>query len=124
MEEAEAKTLDAFIQKRSDNKHETNAAGLQNLTGYAEKVILNPHYHKHSHHFDSIKTARPLHAFDCISAPCVDACAADQNIPEYLYHTSQGNFDLAFEAIQDTNPLPGVTGQVCDHLCQLKMHAE
>lgn len=95
-------------------------AGQENLTRYAEQVIQDPYYHKHNHHFDSIKTHRTLGAFDCISAPCVDACAADQNIPEYLYHTSQGDFVKAFQAIQDTNPLPGVTGNVCDHLCQLK----
>lgn len=110
MASTESDSLDDFIL----------GAGQENLTRYAEQVIHNPYYHKHNHHFDSIKTHRKLGSFDCISAPCVDACAADQNIPEYLYHTSQGDFAQAFEAIQDTNPLPGVTGNVCDHLCQLK----
>ena len=120
MQTAEAKSLDQFIMGTDDVYREIDKAGLNTLTLYAERVIHNPHYHKHSHHFDSIKTNRKLGAFDCISAPCVDACATDQNIPEYLYHTSQGDFGKAFEAIQETNPLPGVTGHVCDHLCQLK----
>ena len=120
MQEAEARSLDQFIMGTGDAYPDIDKTGLNMLTQYSEQVIHNPHYHKHSHHFDSIKTKRQLGAFDCISAPCVDACAADQNIPEYLYHTSMGNFDKAFEAIQDTNPLPGVTGHVCDHLCQLK----
>ncbi len=119
MDETESKSLNQFILGKHDAQ-DIDQAGLDTLQNYAQQVIHNPHYHKHSHHFDSIKTKRSLGAFDCISAPCVDACAADQNIPEYLYHTSQGNFDKAFEAIQDTNPLPGVTGNVCDHLCQLK----
>jgi len=110
MDATDSTSLDDFIL----------GSGLDNLKQYAKQVVHNPYYHKHNHHFDSIKTKRKLGAFDCISAPCVDACAADQNIPEYLYHTSQGNFEKAFEAIQDTNPLPGVTGHVCDHLCQLK----
>ena len=119
MQKVEASSLEQFIVGK-DTSGDIDSTGLNNLIHYAEKTIHNPHYHKHSHHFDSIKTKRHLGAFDCISAPCVDACAADQNIPEYLYHTSQGDFDKAFEAIQDTNPLPGVTGAVCDHLCQLK----
>ncbi|NQT62685.1 MAG: FAD-dependent oxidoreductase, partial [Candidatus Marinimicrobia bacterium] len=120
MQKVEATSLEQFIVGNEKPSLDMDNAGLNTLIQYAEKTILNPHYHKHSHHFDSIKTKRHLGAFDCISAPCVDACAADQNIPEYLYHTSQGDFGKAFEAIQDTNPLPGVTGHVCDHLCQLK----
>ncbi|NQV43055.1 MAG: putative selenate reductase subunit YgfK [Candidatus Marinimicrobia bacterium] len=119
MQQAESSSLEKFIVGK-DTSQDIDNAGLDRLIQYAAKTISNPHYHKRNHHFDSIKTKRRLGAFDCISAPCVDACAADQNIPEYLYHTSQGNFDKAFEAIQDTNPLPGVTGHVCDHLCQLK----
>ena len=120
MQAVEARSLNQFILGDDDTSQDVDKAGLDNLKQYAERVIHNPHYHKHSHHFDSIKTKRQLGAFDCISAPCVDACAANQSIPEYLYHTAQGDFDKAFEAIQDTNPLPGVTGHVCDHLCQLK----
>jgi putative selenate reductase len=120
MQAVEANNLNELILTKAGAEKDVSQAGLDNLTQYAEQVIHNTHYHKHSHHFDSIKTKRPLNAFDCISAPCIDACATDQNIPEYLYQTSQGNFDLAFKAIQDTNPLPGVTGNVCDHLCQLK----
>ncbi len=120
MSEKNAMSLEQFILENATGSQDIDEAGLVNLTKYAEQVIKNPYYQKHNHHFDSIKTKRDLGAFDCISAPCVDACAADQNIPEYLYHTSMGDFDKAFEAIQDTNPLPGITGSVCDHLCQLK----
>jgi len=120
MNAVHATGLADFIQAKAGQTDDLVQAGLHNLVNYAEQVTHNTYYYKHNHHFDSIKTARALNTFDCIAAPCVDACAANQNIPEYLYHTSQGDFDLAFAAIQDTNPLPGVTGQVCDHLCQLK----
>ncbi|MCF7823006.1 MAG: putative selenate reductase subunit YgfK [Candidatus Marinimicrobia bacterium] len=120
MNDTSATSLDEFIVNQAQSGEDTLNSGLGNLMQYASAVIQNPRYHKHNHHFDSIKTHRTLNTFDCISAPCIDACAADQNIPEYLYHTSQGDFKSAFAAIQDTNPLPGVTGHVCDHLCQLK----
>ncbi len=120
MSDAHVKSLDDFIQHGDNSATSTTQAGLHNLVHYADQVSKNSRYHKHSHHFDSIKTPRKLDSFDCISAPCIGACATDQNIPEYLYHTAQGDFEQAFAAIQDTNPLPGVTGHVCDHLCQLK----
>jgi putative selenate reductase len=115
---AELESLEKLVTFEGSDTLE--ASGLQKLIQYSESVVNEPRYQKHSHHFDSIKTQRKLGQFDCIDAPCVDACAANQNIPEYLYQTSQGRFDKAFEAIQQTNPLPGVTGHVCDHLCQLK----
>ena len=120
MLKADANDLDQFILTHGGQSSDVEKSGLLCLSKYAQDVIQNSRYHKHSHHFDSIKTQRKLGRFDCIEPPCVDACAADQNIPEYLYHTSQGDFEKAFDAIQDTNPLPGITGHVCDHLCQLK----
>lgn len=114
-----ANSIEEFI-TRTAKADGLKDAGMKNLANYAERVLENPRYHKESHHFDSIKTKRSLGPFDCVEAPCIDACAADQDIPEYLYQTSQGNFDQALKVIRDTNPLPGVTGHVCDHLCQLK----
>lgn len=114
-----ANSIEEFITRIAKTDGLLNA-GMMNLENYAVSVLDNPRYHKASHHFDSIKTKRPLEAFDCVEAPCIDACAAGQDIPEYLYQTMQGNFDQALKVIRDTNPLPGVTGHVCDHLCQLK----
>ncbi|MFQ6605251.1 MAG: putative selenate reductase subunit YgfK [Fidelibacterota bacterium] len=100
----------------SDIRH----SGLRNLKRYARNVLDNPAYQKNNKHFESIKTARPLTAFDCIQAPCIENCATDQDIPEYLYQMAQGNVAEAYHTILRTNPLPGVTGSVCDHLCQTK----
>ncbi len=93
---------------------------VKTLQKYSSEVLANPAYQKHNKHFESIKTYRELDLFDCIEAPCIDACAIGQDIPEYLYQASNGNIDAAFNTILKTNPLPGITGNVCDHLCQLK----
>jgi len=50
----------------------------------------------------------------------VDECPTNQDIPEYLYHTSQGDFQKAFNVIMAKNPFPNVLGVACDHLCQAK----
>lgn len=95
-------------------------ARLNNLKQYADEVLKIDNYKKKGFHDPSIKTERLLGYFDCTHAPCVDTCPTNQGIPDYLYHTSQGEFDKAAEVIRQTNPFPHTTGMVCDHLCQTK----
>ncbi|NHZ87249.1 MAG: FAD-dependent oxidoreductase, partial [Planctomycetia bacterium] len=111
-----AKNIDEFIQKQGD-KTDVKQSGLYNLQYYAREVIHSPTYQNQFTGFESIKTNRELTQFDCITAPCIGNCATDQHIPEYIYHTAQGDFNKAFEVIMETNPLPGITGAVCDQLC-------
>ena len=93
---------------------------LTNLLKYADHTVLNKTYACQSFNIPDIKTDRKLLPFDCIHAPCIDTCPTHQDIPGYMYHTSRGDVDNAFQTILDTNPFPSVTGMVCDHLCQLK----
>ncbi len=113
-------SLASFIQSRAGIDGSVSKAGLHNLKIYARKVLDLPAYQKGHKIFKSIKTSRPLTPFDCVSAPCIDSCATEQDIPEYLYQVAVGNPQKALETILKTNPLPGITGYVCDHLCQLK----
>lgn len=96
------------------------SASIKNLEGYAEQVLLNGRYKKENFKYESIKTKRELTTYDCIHAPCIETCAIGQDVPEYMYHTANNNFAKAFEVIEKTNPLPNITGMVCDHLCQSK----
>jgi putative selenate reductase len=61
-----------------------------------------------------------LDLFDCIVAPCVEKCAVQQDVPEYAWLIGQKEYDQALEVILSRNPLPGVTGYVCNHLCQTR----
>jgi putative selenate reductase len=113
------KNIDDFIKVKGNN-NDISLAGLSNLKDYAKKVLENKLYHKNNFPYKNIKTNRTLTEYDCIHAPCIEACAVDQNVPEYMYHTANGNFEKAFESILKENPLPNMTGNVCDHLCQSK----
>jgi putative selenate reductase len=53
-------------------------------------------------------------------APCVAACAVEQDVPEYAWLVAQGEYDRALEVILARNPLPGVTGYVCTRLCETR----
>ena len=115
-----ARSIDAFIIAREGSGKGAVAAGWRNLQAYAEAVLENDAYHKASFPYDNIKTPRRLTAFDCVHAPCVGACAVGQDVPEYLYHTARGDYEKAYAAILKANPLPNITGMVCDHLCRSK----
>jgi len=98
----------------------TGIAALSNLSRYASEVIHSEAYRRDYIRPPDIKTKRELEKFDCISAPCRDTCATNQDVPDYLWFTSAGRFEKAYETILKTNPFPSVTGMVCDHLCQGK----
>lgn len=114
-----ANNIDEYIVSLG-GKTDVPQAGFRNLQNYAQEVTQTPAYQNQYTGFESIKTARELTEYDCISAPCIAHCATDQHIPQYIYHTAKGDFDKAFQVIMETNPLPGITGAVCDQLCTLK----
>ncbi len=93
---------------------------LFKLNDYADFVKTSERYKKQSPHDPSIKTRVPLGQFDCTFAPCEQTCPTNQGIPSYMYYTSKGEFEKAYEVITETNPFPNATGMVCDHTCQTK----
>ncbi|NMA22974.1 MAG: putative selenate reductase subunit YgfK, partial [Spirochaetales bacterium] len=68
---------------------------------------------------DAVKVYERLPMWDCYVAPCVEACPIHQAVPEYVQLVGQGRYGEALQLIYDTNALPGITGHICDHQCQL-----
>jgi len=112
--------LHQYIETLSEKPQKNVKTALEKLNAYADEVVFNDDYKRDPFVAKSIKTSRSLGFFDCIHAPCVDECPTNQDIPEYLYHTSQGDFQKAFDVIMIKNPFPNVLGVACDHLCQTK----
>lgn len=112
--------INEFILSRSNGCSELNGATKKNLLNYTEATLENKYYHKNNFPYENIKTSRQLTEYDCIHAPCVESCAVQQNVPEYMYHTARGEYEQAYKVILQDNPLPNITGNVCDHLCQAK----
>ncbi len=112
-------TIDEYI-IRSAGGTDLKKSALLNLSRYSAKVLDSKAFKRDYIKPPDIKSGRDLGLFDCISAPCRDTCATNQDVPDYLWHTSRGEYDKAFEVILRTNPFPSVTGMVCDHLCQAK----
>jgi putative selenate reductase len=93
---------------------------LANLERAAAHALEAPRYKKGYHPYGLPKVESSLGLFDCITASCVEQCAVRQDVPEYAWLISRQKYDQALEIILSRNPLPGVTGYVCNHLCQTR----
>lgn len=54
------------------------------------------------------------------TAPCRDACPADQRAQGYIALITQGRYREAFRVIKEDNPFPSVCGRTCHHPCESK----
>jgi 2-oxoacid:acceptor oxidoreductase delta subunit (pyruvate/2-ketoisovalerate family) len=62
------------------------------------------------------RTNRPLYV-DRLP-PCNHACPAGENIQGWLYHAESGDYETAWRALTEENPLPAIMGRVCYHPCE------
>ncbi|MCE1255764.1 MAG: FAD-dependent oxidoreductase, partial [Anaerolineae bacterium] len=109
MHRENAKNLDDFSKDK-----------LKNLEKAASDALTNPRYKKAYRETGMPKVKSGLGLFDCVVAPCVEACPVKQDVPEYAHLIAEGKYDQALGVILARNPLPGVTGYVCTHICQEK----
>ncbi|MBC7318870.1 FAD-dependent oxidoreductase, partial [Candidatus Bipolaricaulota bacterium] len=83
-----------------------------------EESLKNPRYKKAFFLGELPKIPDGLPFFDCIAAPCVAACPATQDVPEYVGWIAKGDPKKSLAAILARNPLPTVTGYVCPAFCE------
>ena len=65
-----------------------------------------------------IRAQVPL--LDCFFAPCREGCPIHQDIPAYVRLVGQGKYLEALQMITERNPLPSITGTICNHRCMDK----
>ncbi len=90
---------------------------LHQLKTLAENSLTDKNYSKEKREINSIKIPKNLPAFDCFIAPCQEACPIHQDIASYIKLVEQKKYEEAFELIVSKNPLPHITGYICDHQC-------
>ncbi len=96
------------------NRETIDTEALRKL---AELSVSSNEYRK-DYRWESGASLKPqLPMTDCYIAPCVAACPILQDVPEYLYLASEGLYEEALELIYQKNPLPRITGYICDHQC-------
>ncbi|KAA3616929.1 MAG: putative selenate reductase subunit YgfK [Calditrichaeota bacterium] len=88
------------------------------LERLADSSLKNKAYIKESRKIESIKVPEKLEKYDCYMAPCQQACPIHQDVAAYIRLVEEERYEEAFETIIARNPLPYITGYICDHQCQ------
>jgi putative selenate reductase len=93
---------------------------LEKLKSLAESAFVDVDYLKDKRPVSSRKLERKLPLTDCFVAPCAAGCPIEQDISEYIRLVNEENFAGAFAVIVRKNPLPFITGTICNHKCMTK----
>lgn len=113
--------LDAeMVHRGASSLDEWASAPVANVKRAVAEALADPRYKKPASRHGLPKVTSALDAWDCVTAPCVEACAVEQDVPEYAALIARGEYDAALQVILSRNPLPGVTGYVCTRLCETK----
>ncbi len=92
----------------------------EKLDSIAEDALLNEKYKKEYKSDAPMKIDEKLPETDCFIAPCTIGCPINQDVPEYIRLIGEKRYLEALELIVSKNPLPFITGFICDHNCMLK----
>ncbi len=90
------------------------------LSKLAKEAISDTHFRKHQPQQWNRKLQDKVPLVDCFLAPCNKGCPISQDIPEYLRLVDEERYLEALEVITAKNPLPFITGTLCNHPCMTK----
>ena len=100
-----------------EEKRQPEVIDVEKVDRLAEEAIQENYYRKDWRGTKKVFIDRGLPLTDCYIAPCVLSCPIHQDIPEYIRLAGDGQYDRALELIYLKNPLPNITGYICDHQC-------
>lgn len=53
-------------------------------------------------------------------SPCQHTCPVGINIPKYVAHIAEGEYQEAIDTIRERNPFPAICGRICHHPCETR----
>jgi len=92
---------------------------VDKLNELAKRCLESEYIEKAFRGTDRAQVYKDLPLTDCYVAPCVEACPIHQDVPDYVALMGEGRYADALAVIYLKNPLPYITGTICDHQCQL-----
>jgi putative selenate reductase len=113
---ARLKQLAEIAEKHSSSWRST-VVNVDATRRAADAALIAPQGRKDFRGTGKVSVPGALPIVDCFVAPCVEACPIHQDVPEYLHLAGAGRMDEAFQAVIRRNPLPFMTGYLCDHQC-------
>jgi len=110
--------LKQIADKTSELENISESLNLEALKELADNSLNDLEYKKDKREVESIKVPVSLNKFDCYIAPCRQACPIHQDVASYIELVEEKKYVEALELIYSQNPLPHITGYICDHQCQ------
>jgi putative selenate reductase len=110
----------ADLLERESELPEYAGVDVEKLKLLAESAVSDPHHLKERREVESRKLADNLPLTDCFIAPCTKGCPIGQDVPEYTRLVGEEKYLEALEVIVAKNPLPLITGLLCNHRCTTK----
>ena len=111
------KQISETIEPVLEHIQNENKISLDKLTSFANNSLRDKNYNKEKREIKSIKILKSLPQTDCYIAPCQEACPIHQDVAAYIQLVEQKKYEEAYELIILKNPLPHITGYICDHQC-------
>jgi putative selenate reductase len=108
----------ARILERSEN-WDMDSIDVDKLNKLAVDCLSSKYLAKAFRGTDKVSVDEKLPMFDCYIAPCQEACPINQDVPDYVALMAEGKYAEALTVIYMKNPLPYITGTICDHQCQV-----
>ncbi|MGL4736689.1 MAG: putative selenate reductase subunit YgfK [Cellulosilyticaceae bacterium] len=90
---------------------------VEKINTLAHKTLTDDYYRKPIKPLASRKRPDVVPLLDCTFAPCTKGCPIAQDIPEYIRLCGEGKYLEALRVIVSKNPLPFMTGTICNHRC-------
>ncbi len=90
---------------------------VEKLGAIAARGRTDARYRKPIKPMPSRKNGKKVPLLDCFLAPCRGGCPIEQDIPGYLRLYGEGKPLEALRLITNRNPLPFITGTICNHRC-------
>ncbi len=104
-----------------ENSFGSTKVSVEGLDKLFNSMTSDFYYNKDFRPVNNRKTDSSLPLFNCFKSPCSDGgCPINQQITEYLKLVAAGEYQKALDVILIDNPLPSITGTICDHNCQKK----
>lgn len=105
------------LEESMSEQGESEGIDLTKLQRLSQKAKEEEYYRKEWRGNKSCKIDKELPLMDCYVAPCVFSCPIQQDIPEYIFYAGKGEYNTALQFIYLKNPLPHITGYICEQKC-------
>jgi len=122
--QAEAKVLlEAYLQKADQLKAKDRTHIPSQIMPNQDSLIRRYNLEEVSLGFTAEQAQlEAMRCLQCIKKNCVLDCPVNINIPGFINHIAQGNFEEAIKIVKETTLLPAICGRVCPQESQCQLH--